>query len=74
MRSMLLEGHVVGNISVEKLALKGNAFVFGDITCQSITVEPSARIVGRVNIHSAAPKTLDADGNIVSEKENVTEV
>ena len=65
---MLLEGHVVGNISVERLAMKGNAFVYGDITCQSITVEPSARIVGRVNIHSAAPRTLDADGNIINDK------
>ena len=48
--------------------MKGNAFVYGDITCQSITVEPSARIVGRVNIHSAAPRTLDADGNIINDK------
>ena len=65
-RSMLVEGHVVGDISVERLALRGGAFVYGDITCKSISVEPSVMISGRVNIHPLAPKPIKPDGSVSS--------
>lgn len=68
MRSMLVEGHVVGNISVEKIALRANAFVYGDITCREISVEPTVRLVGKLNVHADAPKQLNADGNLVEER------
>jgi hypothetical protein len=74
-RSMLVEGHVIGNISVERLALRGAAFVCGDITCKSISVEPSVMISGRINIHPLAPKAINPDGSVTAEaeKETVTE-
>ena len=63
-RSMLVEGHVVGNICVERLALRGGAFVYGDITCKSISVEQSVSISGKVNIHPNAPKSIQSNGSV----------
>lgn len=63
---MLVEGHVIGNINVERLSLKGEAFVHGDITCKSIAVESRVKMVGRVNIHPMAPKEINSDGNDVT--------
>lgn len=64
-RSVLVEGHLIGNLVVESVALKGDAYVHGDITCKSMTMEAGAKLVGRVNIHPAAPREMDAEGNVI---------
>lgn len=65
-RSMLVEGHVIGDIQVERLALRGAAFVYGNITCKSISVEPGVMISGNINIHPLAPKLINPDGSVSS--------
>lgn len=63
---MLVEGHVIGNISVERLALRGAAYVYGDITCRSLSMEPSVMVAGKLNVHPLAPKAINADGSVSS--------
>jgi cytoskeletal protein CcmA (bactofilin family) len=64
-RSVLVEGHLIGNLVVESVALKGDAYVHGDITCKSMVMDGTAKLVGRVNIHPGAPKEMDAEGNLI---------
>mmetsp|Transcript_14742 Transcript_14742/g.22227 ORF Transcript_14742/g.22227 Transcript_14742/m.22227 type:complete len:315 (-) Transcript_14742:152-1096(-) len=66
MGSLLVDGKIVGNINVGRVCLRGQASVFGDITCKSIQVEPTVVMVGKVNIHSEAPQRIDSDGNVVA--------
>jgi cytoskeletal protein CcmA (bactofilin family) len=64
-RSVLVEGHLIGNLIVESVALKGDAYVHGDITCKSMVMDGTAKLVGRVNVHPGAPKEMDAEGNLI---------
>ncbi len=71
---MLVEGHIIGNISVEKLSLRGEAFVHGNITCKSISVESTVMIVGHVNVNPMAPKEIGSDGNVISSESDEIKV
>lgn len=68
--SVLLDGTVVGNIHVDILTLRGRAVVHGDITCRSLTVEPTVVICGRLNVHPAAPETIDVNGLVVQQQQH----
>lgn len=72
MGSVLVDGKVVGNISVERVTLRGEAVVHGNITCKSLTVDPTVIIVGSVNVHPQAPRCIDTDGRLLPEPEDTT--
>lgn len=65
MGSLLVDGRVEGNISVEVVCLRNRAQVFGNITCKSITIDPEVMISGKLNINPKAPMLIDSNGNEV---------
>lgn len=72
MGSVLVDGKVIGNISVERLTLRGEAAVHGNVTCKSLTVDPTVIIVGSVNVHPQAPRRIDTEGRLLPEPEDTT--
>lgn len=72
MGSVLVDGKVIGNISVERLTLRGEAVVHGNITCKSLTVDPTVIIVGSANVHPQAPRCIDTEGRLLPEPEDTT--
>ena len=50
MREAIIEGQVEGNITVERLELRGKASVYGDICARSIIVDEDATLVGHVSV------------------------
>lgn len=60
---MIVDGKVIGNIQVDKLKLRNNAVVHGDIASRSVTMDPHVVLVGNLNIHGKAPGFIDTDGN-----------
>jgi type IV secretory pathway VirB10-like protein len=69
MKSLLIDGKLVGNVSVDRVCIRGQAQVFGNITCKSVQIDPTAIIVGTLNVHGGAPKVIDSDGNEVKPAE-----
>lgn len=54
LREAIIEGEVVGNITVqEKLELRGNASVKGDIKAKRLVVDDGVEIVGVVQVSSS---------------------
>ena len=66
MGQVIIDGKVIGNMEVKKLDLRDKAAVHGNITCESIRVDPTVVIVGKLNVNPFAPSTIDFDGNIVT--------
>eukprot|EP00620_Florenciella_sp_RCC1587_P017565 CAMPEP_0182556228 /NCGR_PEP_ID=MMETSP1324-20130603/566_1 /TAXON_ID=236786 /ORGANISM="Florenciella sp., Strain RCC1587" /LENGTH=264 /DNA_ID=CAMNT_0024768085 /DNA_START=21 /DNA_END=813 /DNA_ORIENTATION=- len=64
MKNMLVDGTVIGDISVEKLELHAEAMVYGNITCQTLFLDHNTKVVGTLNVHPLAPQMIDAEGNI----------
>ena len=62
MNEVIVDGRVVGNIQVEKIMLRNDAQVHGDITAKSITMEPGTMVVGRLNINPFAPEKVNNEG------------
>eukprot|EP00611_Tribonema_gayanum_P026500 TRINITY_DN632_c0_g1_i5.p1 TRINITY_DN632_c0_g1~~TRINITY_DN632_c0_g1_i5.p1 ORF type:complete len:125 (-),score=38.37 TRINITY_DN632_c0_g1_i5:158-532(-) len=58
MGEVIVDGKVVGDISVQKVSLRGHAEVHGNITCKSLCVDPTVIVVGGLNVHPGAPETL----------------
>lgn len=51
LREAIIEGEVIGNIEVqEKLELRAEAKVIGDITAKSLTVDEGVQITGHVHV------------------------
>lgn len=65
MKSLLIDGKLVGNVRVERVCIRGQAQVFGNISCKSIQIDPTVIMVGTLNVHGGAPKVIDSDGNEV---------
>ena len=72
MNSVLIDGKVIGDIVVSRLCLRGQASVFGSITCKSLQIDPTVIIVGNLNVHPNAPKVIDSEGKILPENTAVT--
>merc|ERR1711924_292637 len=66
MQNMLVDGKVVGNISVEKLELHAKAVVHGNITCKTLFMAHSPTVCGTLNVQPFAPQKIDTDGKIVT--------
>mmetsp|Transcript_16584 Transcript_16584/g.24953 ORF Transcript_16584/g.24953 Transcript_16584/m.24953 type:complete len:345 (+) Transcript_16584:142-1176(+) len=64
--TLLVDGQIVGNINVQNLHLRGYASVFGDISCRSIQIDPTAVVVGDVNVHNHAPTRIDSNGKEIT--------
>mmetsp|Transcript_6677 Transcript_6677/g.6982 ORF Transcript_6677/g.6982 Transcript_6677/m.6982 type:complete len:230 (+) Transcript_6677:61-750(+) len=67
MNSVLIDGKVIGDIVVQRLCLRGQASVFGSITCRSLQIDPTVIVVGGLNVHPNAPKVIDSEGKIIAE-------
>ena len=51
-------GRVLGNVTADKVILKGNSTVQGDVTCKGMQMDMEALLAGHVNIHPQAPNAL----------------
>ena len=67
------EGKVIGNITVERLEIRGKASIYGNITCKSIKIDPSATVVGKVNVNPFAPSIINEKGEIIGEEKGKKE-
>ncbi|MFZ0565026.1 MAG: polymer-forming cytoskeletal protein, partial [Chlamydiales bacterium] len=57
LREAIIEGELDGNVTVqEKLELRGDAFIKGDICAKSICVDEGVRIIGYVCVDSDSPE------------------
>ena len=72
MGSVLVDGKIIGSITVERLTLRGEAIIHGNITCKSLTVDPTVIIIGSVNVHPQAPRHIDTDGRLLPEPEDTS--
>ena len=68
MGALLVDGKLVGDINVRRVCLRGNAQVFGNITCRSLQMDPSVVVVGTLNVHPDAPRRIDSEGNEVKDE------
>lgn len=64
------DGTIVGNIEAERLRLRRSALVIGNVTCQSLSVDPDVSINGKLNVHKEAPEKLRVDGEELPEEDN----
>lgn len=67
LRQVVSDGTILGDIGAERLRLRRSAVVIGDVTCQSLSVDPDVSISGQVNVHKDAPARLRVDGDHASE-------
>ena len=51
-------GKIVGNVTADKVVLKGKSMVQGDVCCKGMQMDMDAMLVGHVNIHPHAPNAL----------------
>jgi cytoskeletal protein CcmA (bactofilin family) len=58
MGEVMVDGKVVGNITVERVELRGRAEVHGNITCKSLSIDSSVIVIGNLNVHPGAPAKL----------------
>ncbi|CAN0516012.1 unnamed protein product, partial [Ectocarpus sp. 12 AP-2014] len=70
-------GVVRGNIehlrevhySAERVRLRRSAIVIGNITCNSLSMDPDVSISGKLNVHVQAPSRLHLEGEEAPEDE-----
>ncbi|CAM9517851.1 unnamed protein product [Chrysoparadoxa australica] len=62
MGEVIIEGRVVGNLACERILLKGQAQVHGDVTCKVLQLDPGVCISGKLNVHPDAPDKLRIPG------------
>lgn len=58
-------GRVVGDVSVERLVIRGTGSLTGLIMAKSMKLGPHCTIIGRANVHALAPEVVDIHGDIV---------
>ena len=51
-------GRLLGNVTADKVILKGKSTVQGDVTCKGMQMDIEALLMGNVNIHPHAPNAL----------------
>ncbi|CAM9321674.1 unnamed protein product, partial [Hapterophycus canaliculatus] len=69
LREVISDGTVVGDIQAERVRLRRNAVVIGNITCVSLSIDPDVSISGKLNVHLQAPSRLHLEGEEVQEDE-----
>ena len=58
-------GKVIGDVQVDRLVLRGTAFLQGNFSCKSLSVGMHCAITGRSNTHALAPEIIDAEGGVI---------
>merc|ERR1711865_482472 len=71
MNELLVDGRIVGNIQVEKIDLRGNAQVHGNITAKTLTMEPGTTVVGMLNVNPYAPEKVNNKGELTVVEEEL---
>lgn len=51
------------------MRLRRSAIVIGDITCQSLSMDPDVSVGGKLNVHREAPQKLHLEGEEAPEDE-----
>ncbi|CAN0049994.1 unnamed protein product, partial [Discosporangium mesarthrocarpum] len=59
---VVVDGKVVGNIEVERVRLRREAVVVGNITCKSLGMDTNVVVRGQLNVHPGAPGELVLEG------------
>lgn len=60
-RAVVVQGKLEGNIQAsERVDIRESAFVVGDITTQSISIEEGAHIKGSIEVHGESSKSKSA--------------
>ena len=70
MGTVVIEGTVMGNIQAEKLILRGQACVQGDVSCSSVEMGPHSTMIGQMKsiydpIESSPVKTKPIKSKVV---------
>ncbi len=67
LREAIIEGHVEGNVRADRVELRGDAEVCGDILAKSLSVDEGATIIGQVKVvpgeHTDKEESGDDEGN-----------
>jgi len=58
-------GKVIGDVQVDRLVLRGTAFLQGNFSCKSLSVGMHCAITGRSNTHALAPEIIDVEGGVI---------
>tara|TARA_B110000971_G_scaffold102978_1_gene105946 strand:+ start:438 stop:1067 length:630 start_codon:yes stop_codon:yes gene_type:complete len=68
MGELIIDGKVKGNLNASKIELRAKAMVFGNITCKSLTMDPTCVVCGTMNVHKDAPGqiSMSNDGKVTS--------
>lgn len=66
---IISDGTIIGNITAERVRLRRSAIVMGDITCQSLSMDPDVSVSGKLNVHKEAPSKLHIEGEEAPEDE-----
>ena len=53
---LLVEGKVIGNVSVRRVQISQSGHVFGDITCNSFIIAPGAVVIGACQVRPEPPE------------------
>lgn len=53
---LLVEGKVIGNVSVRRVQLSQSGRIFGDITCNSFIIAPGAIVIGACQVRPEPPE------------------
>lgn len=67
MKEIIVDGKIVGDIDVEKVAVRGKGIIYGAVTCKSFTCESDCVVVGALNVNPFAPSKIDSDCNVITE-------
>ena len=66
METLIIDGgKLIGNVQVDRLILRGSAFLEGNFSCKSLVVGAHCTILGRSNVHSLSPEIIDVEGDVV---------
>jgi hypothetical protein len=67
LKSIVVEGIVMGNLNAETITLRGNASVQGDVSSQQVFIDPTVSLQGKLLISSDPPyPEIDKNGYITN--------
>lgn len=73
MESLIIDsGKVFGDVQVDRLILRGSAFLNGNFSCKSLSASSHCTITGRANVHSLSPEIIDIYGDIIMLEQGVS--
>lgn len=74
METLIIDGgKVIGNVQVDRLIMRGSAFLQGNLSCKTLYIGPHCAVIGRSNVHNLAPEIIDDNGGIIILEKGVSE-